>query len=74
VILSFLIMALCLVIGIKLTFFLFRVMGRILAILLSLIGYVILGALAVPLLGVAITFLPVLAVVAVIGIIVALLR
>ena len=66
-----LILILCMVLCFKVIGLFFHIAGRLLGIVFSLLGYIIIGAIAVTLLGLAFEALPVILVLAIIGIIIA---
>ena len=63
-----LILILCMVLFFKVVELLFHVAGKLLGVVFSLLGYIIIGAVAVTLLGLAFEVLPAILVLAVIGI------
>jgi hypothetical protein len=66
-----LILFLCMALFFKVVGLLFHVAGKLFGVVLSLLGYIIIGTLAVTLLGLVFEVLPVILVLAIIGIIIA---
>ncbi len=69
--LGLLIVILMLVILFKITFFIFRIVGKILGCILGVIGWLILGCLAITVFGLALFILPIILVVGVVALIAA---
>ena len=69
--LDILVLIICLVVFFKIIGFLLKIFGKILGICFSLLGYIILGVVAVYAFGLAMIFLPIILVVGIISIIAA---
>jgi len=63
-----------LALAVKLTFVVFRILGKLAGFFLSIFGFALLGIIAIPVLGITIIFLPVLIIAGIIALIAALIR